>query len=197
MTNQKSAPINRSATGPFDVSEVENLDQALDFGAIKVIPVEGVEIRVEIEESTQRVVAITLELEQSTLQLQAFAAPKSEGVWNDVRSQLAESIRSQGGVAEERLGSFGLELFVKLPIQEDGTQVGTRLGRFIGVDGPRWFLRGLIAGAAMADSAAASRIESLYRTVAVDRGSEPIPPRELLTLQLPAGVVPPPRGAIA
>ncbi|MEN9992892.1 MAG: hypothetical protein RLY83_462 [Actinomycetota bacterium] len=193
----KSAPVNRAATGPFDVSEVTGLENSMDFGAIKVLPIEGVEIRLEIEETSQRVVAVTLELDQSTLQLQAFAAPKNEGVWNDVRGQLASSIESQGGVAEERLGSFGAELFVKLPIVENGVNVGSRNGRFIGVDGPRWFLRGLIAGAAMTDPAAASRVEALYRSVAVDRGAEPIPPRELLTLSVPDGIVAPPRGALA
>ena len=193
----KSAPLNRASTGPFDVSEVIGLENSIDFGAIKVLPIDGVEIRLEIEENSQRVVAVTLELDQSTLQLQAFAAPKNEGVWNDVRGQLAASIESQGGVAEERLGSFGAELFVKLPIVENGAKVGHRNGRFIGVEGPRWFLRGLIAGAAMTDPAAASRVEALYRSVAVDRGAEPIPPRELLTLQVPDGVVAPPRGALA
>ena len=192
----KSAPANRSQAGPFDIDEKHNLDNSVDFGAIRVFPIEGVEIRLEVEESTQRVIAVTLELEESTLQLQAFAAPKNEGVWNDVRSQLATSIESQGGFAEERLGSFGAELFVKLPIIENGSNVGSRNARFIGVDGPRWFLRGLISGAAMTDPAAAARIESLYRATAVDRGAEPIPPRELLTLKVPEGVITPPRSAI-
>lgn len=192
----KSAPANRASTGPFDITELLNLDNSVDFGAIRVFPVEGVEIRLEIEESSQRVIAVTLELEESTLQLQAFAAPKNEGVWNEVRVQLAGSIESQGGFAEERLGSFGAELFVKLPIVENGANVGSRNARFVGVDGPRWFLRGLISGAALTDPAAASRIEALYRSTAVDRGVEPIPPRELLSLKVPDGVIAPPRGAL-
>jgi len=148
----KSAPVNRSTTGPLDISEVTSgMEYAVDFGAIKVIPVPGAEIRLEVEESTQRVIAVTIDLEGSSLQLQAFAAPKNEGVWNEVRQQLSESILSQGGTAEERLGSFGMELFVKLPIFENGAPVGIRNARFVGVDGPRWFLRGLIAGAAMTD----------------------------------------------
>lgn len=194
----KSAPVNRAATGPLDISEVTNgLEYAVDFGAIKVIPVTGVEIRLEIEESSQRVIAVTLDFEGSSLQLQAFAAPKNEGVWNEVRQQLAGSIQQQGGTAEERLGSFGMELFVKLPVIENGAPVGIRQARFVGVDGPRWFLRGLITGAAMTDPAAASRIEGLYRSIAVDRGNDPIPPRELLDLKVPNGVIPPPRGALA
>ena len=193
----KSAPANRAQTGPFDISELHTLDNSVDFGALRVFPIDGVEIRLEVEEKSQRVIAVTLELEESTLQLQAFAAPKNEGVWNDVRTQLAGSIVGQGGFAEERLGSFGSELFVKLPIVENGENVGSRNARFVGVDGPRWFLRGLISGAAMTDPAAASRIESLYRAIAVDRGVEPIPPRELLSLKVPDGVIAPPRSALA
>jgi len=57
--------------------------------------------------------------------------------------------------------------------------------RFVGVDGPRWFLRGLFAGAAAADPAAAGPLEAVFREVVVVRGDQPIPPRDLLELRLP------------
>ena len=58
--------------------------------------------------------------------------------------------------------------------------------RFVGVDGPRWFLRGLFAGAAAADPAAAAPLEAVFREVVVVRGDHPMPPRDLLELRLPA-----------
>jgi len=58
--------------------------------------------------------------------------------------------------------------------------------RFVGVDGPRWFLRGLLAGAAAADPAAAAPLEAVFREVVVVRGEHPVPPRDLLELRLPA-----------
>ena len=193
----KSAPTNRSVAGPFDISEVLNRSQYANFGALHIMPQQDVDIRLEVEEGTNRVVAVTLEYQGSSLQLQAFAAPKSEGLWNEIRAELAASIKSQSGVAEEQIGAFGLELQVRFPLQDaDGNIVGNRSGRFLGVDGPRWFLRGLIGGAAIHDPTAASQIEAIFRSVAVDRGSEPVPPRKLLSLHVPDGVVTPPRGAI-
>jgi hypothetical protein len=54
------------------------------------------------------------------------------------------------------------------------------------VDGPRWFLRGLFAGAAAEDAAAAAPLEAVLREVVVVRGDHPMPPRDLLELRLPA-----------
>jgi hypothetical protein len=194
----KSAPSNRASAGPFDAAELGDLTNFVDFGAIKIQPVQDMEIRLEIEEATGRPVAISLDYQNSNLQLQPFAAPKSEGLWHEVRAQLTESIREKAGVVEERVGSFGLELVAKLPLVDDqGNSVGHRYARFIGVDGPRWFLRGMIGGAAINDPASASQIETLFRSVVVDRGTEPVPPRDLLALHLPAGVVTPPRPSLS
>jgi len=63
----------------------------------------------------------------------------------------------------------------------------SRVARFIGVDGPRWFLRGVIAGAGTVPGEAATQIEDLYRSIVVVRGSTPMPPRDLIPLQMPAG----------
>src|SRR5690606_34481394 len=47
----------------------------------------------------------------------------------------------------------------------------------IGVDGPRWFLRGVIGGEAASDPAAAEQVEDLFRLIVVVRGGSPMPPR--------------------
>ncbi len=57
--------------------------------------------------------------------------------------------------------------------------------RFTGVDGPRWFLRGLFTGAAADNPAAAAPLEALMREVVVVRGDHPMPPRDMLELRLP------------
>ena len=61
----------------------------------------------------------------------------------------------------------------------------SRLARFIGVDGPRWFLRGVISGEAAVDVAAAEQVEELFRSVVVVRGTAPMPPRDLIPLRMP------------
>jgi gas vesicle protein len=184
----------RSATGPFDVSEITSRDGYVDLGALLVAPSEGLQLRLEVEEATQRVVAVTMDLNGSSLQLQAFAAPKSEGLWDEIREQIGQSVGSQGGQVEEVQGQFGTELLAKLPAgAPDGSQ-GYRVARFVGVDGPRWFLRGVLGGAAAMDREAAAPLEALFRSIVVIRGDSPMPPRDLLQLRLPkdARMTPPP-----
>lgn len=183
------------SNGPFDESEISSRDGYLDLGALLVTPSEGLQLRLEVEEATQRVVAVTLDLNGSSLQLQAFAAPKTEGLWEEIRGQIGQSVGSQGGQVEEVEGTFGTELVAKLPSgMPDGSQ-GYRVARFIGVDGPRWFLRGVLGGAAALEREAAAPLESLFRQVVVIRGDSPMPPRDLLQLKLPKDAAPAPQPA--
>jgi hypothetical protein len=78
---------------------------------------------------------------------------------------------------------LGPELNAQIP-NSDGT---SRLAKFIGVDGPKWFLRGVISGLALGDTLSMSHMIDIYRSVAVVRGSSPMPPKELLELVAPAG----------
>lgn len=175
----------RASTGPFDVSEIENQDGYVDLGALLIPPREGLQLRLEVEEATQRVVAVTMDLAGSSLQLQAFAAPRSEGLWDEIREQIGQSVGSQGGQVEEIQGPFGSELIAKLPAStSDGSQ-GYRVARFIGVDGPRWFLRGVLGGEAALDRDVAAELEGMFRQIVVVRGENPMPPRDLLQLRLP------------
>ncbi|BAS08576.1 conserved hypothetical protein [Arthrobacter sp. Hiyo4] len=189
-----SVDAGRRVSGPFDVSEVSSREGYVDLGALLISPSEGLQLRLEVEEATQRVVAVTMDLNGSSLQLQAFAAPKTEGLWDEIREQIGQSVGSQGGQVEEVQGGFGTELIAKLPAgAQDGSQ-GYRVARFIGIDGPRWFLRGVLGGPAAMEREAAAPLESLFRKIVVIRGDSPMPPRDLLQLRLPkdASVTPPP-----
>ena len=82
---------------------------------------------------------------------------------------------------------FGAEMLTRLPAVTPDGKRGERIARFVGVDGPRWFLRGVISGAAvLGDEAAAASVEEVFRDVVVDRGDDPRTPRELLPMTLPA-----------
>jgi hypothetical protein len=121
----------------------------------------------------------------SELQLQAFAAPKHEAIWQDIRPEIMAEINAAGGASEEREGPFGSELLARVPAQPGNPASGFVPIRFVGVDGPRWFLRALFQGAATVDPAAAAPLEALIREVVVVRGDHPVPPRDLLELRLP------------
>jgi hypothetical protein len=183
----KSAPADRAANGPLDESEANPVRPYVDLGGVKVLPREGLHLRLEVEEGTKRVVAVGLDYANSTLQVQPFAAPRTSGLWHEIREQIAEQIARQGGTTTVREGSFGPELLAQIPVTTADGQAGQmRLARFIGVDGPRWFLRGVIAGEAAADPTAAAKVEDLFRSIVVVRGNTPMPPRDLIPLRMPA-----------
>ncbi|GAB3286230.1 DUF3710 domain-containing protein [Sinomonas notoginsengisoli] len=180
----------RAQRGPFDASEASTESGYVDLGSILVRPTDGLQLRLELEEATQRVVAVTMDLAGSSLQLQAFAAPRSEGLWGEIRAQIAQSVASQGGTVEETEGSFGPELLARLPADASGERRSYRAARFMGVDGPRWFLRGVIGGPAAESRDASAELEDLFRHVVIDRGESPLPPRELLPLRIPVEAAP-------
>jgi hypothetical protein len=183
----KSAPENRDVDGPLDESEANPVRPYVDLGGVKILPREGLHLRLEIEEGSKRVVAIGLDYAGSTLQVQPFAAPRSSGLWNEIRTQIADQIAKQGGATTPREGPFGPELVAEIPVAAGQGPAGTtRLARFIGVDGPRWFLRGVIAGEGAINPTAAAAIEDLFRSIVVVRGSSPMPPRDLIPLRMPA-----------
>ena len=183
----KSAPEDRAEAGPFDEAEANPVRPYVDLGGVKVLPRDGLHLRLEVEEGTKRVVAIGLDYANSTLQVQPFAAPRSSGLWHETRAQIADQIARQGGSTTVREGSFGPELLAQIPVAAgEGQQGQMRLARFIGVDGPRWFLRGVISGEAAVDPNAAAKVEDLFRSIVVVRGSTPMPPRDLIPLRMPA-----------
>jgi hypothetical protein len=183
---RKAAPEDRAASGPFDESEANPVRPYIDLGGIKVLPREGLNLRLEVEEQTKRIVAVGLDYADSTLQVQPFAAPRSTGLWDETREQIRQQIRQQGGRVEEREGPLGPELLAEVPVAGADGATGKRLARFVGVDGPRWFLRGVIGGAATSDTDAAARVEDLFRSLVVVRGGTPMPPRDLIPLKMPA-----------
>jgi len=131
-----------------------------------------------------RVVRVRIEVAGSELQLAPFAAPRSSGIWDEIRAEIVEQIHTDGGRADEVTGRFGIEVAAKMVVRSEGKS-GKRTVRFLGADGPRWFLRGVITGAAASDPSAAATVEDLFAGCVVDRGTAAMPPRDLLVMRLP------------
>lgn len=183
-STEKSAPLDRAEAGPFDASEANPVRPYIDIGGIKVLPREGLNLRLEVEENTQRIVAVGLDYAGSTLQVQPFAAPRSSGLWHETRDQIRAQVTQQGGRVEEREGPLGAELLAEVPAGTDAA-TGRRVVRFVGIDGPRWFLRGVIGGEGASSAEAAEKVEDLFRSIVVVRGAAPMPPRDLIPLTMP------------
>jgi hypothetical protein len=175
--------------GPWDLSEVEASDSYVDLGGLWLPGRDGMELRLEVEEESGRVIAATVQLGGSAVQLQAFAAPRREGIWDEIRKEIASSVTRQGGTADEVPGPFGRELLARVPTRTPDGRTAHQPARFAGVDGPRWFLRAVFHGEAAYEADKAAELESLVREVVVVRGTEAMAPRELLTLRLPEGAI--------
>jgi hypothetical protein len=169
-----------ATSGPYDLADLPADEvQRLDLGALRIPADGGLEIRVEVAEQGE-VAGVTLVNDAGQMQLGVFAAPRNEGIWDEVRQEIRVSISQQGGTVNETDGEFGPELAGMLPAQNGVTPV-----RFLGVDGPRWFLRGMLAGVPAQDESQAKPFLEVFRRVVVVRGSEPLPVRDPVPLQLP------------
>ena len=176
-----AAPARPATTGPWDPADGPDDRPRIDLGGMQVLVPEGVEVRVEVSPEGQ-VVAATAVDRGSQLQLNAFAAPRSDGIWEDVRAEIREALRGQGGSAEEVEGPLGPELRARIPGAQPGS---TTPARVIGTDCPRWFLRGMLTGPASTDAAQATRLLEVYRGTVVVRGNDAMAPRDPIPLRLP------------
>ncbi|GAA1779809.1 DUF3710 domain-containing protein [Streptomonospora arabica] len=184
---EKEADRHRS-DGPWDSAEEAPEAQRMDLGSVRIPVRSGIEIQVNVAPQQNRIIGVTLRTQRSALQVQPFAAPKSSGVWADMREELRSQVTSQGGKVEDFDGTFGPELRAVVPVagkkNEQGQQMGERV-RFIGVDGPRWVLHGVIRGEGASKPQAMAEVEELFQQIVVVRGDSPAPPREMLPIVVP------------
>lgn len=186
----KDADRHRS-TGPWDSTEDVPEAKRMDLGSIQLPMEQGTEIQVNVAQDAQgkqKIIGVTLVRGKSALQVQPFAAPKSSGLWDEMRGELREQVVKQGGKVEDHEGTFGPELKALIPVKgrknEDGKQLAQRV-RFIGVDGPRWVLRGVIRGEGASKPEVMAEVEQLFANIVVVRGDQPVPPSELLQITVP------------
>ena len=170
----------RSA-GPWDGAADYPQIPRMDFGSMLVPMHDGFDIQVNLDDQAGMWVAVVQR--DSALQLQAFAAPKTSGLWDEVRAEIADEVAKAGGQSEDADGPFGAELLARLTPGGPGTAPVPM--RFMGADGPRWFLRGLLTGPAAARRDLARPFEELFANVVVVRGDHAAPPRNALEIQLP------------
>ena len=190
--DDEPAPPDRTY-GPFDSGEVDLDDEAIakgriDLGALQVRVPPGMQLRIEVDQQSQRIRAATLVAGKSGLQLAAFAAPRSSGIWSEVSREIAADATKRGGTATATDGPYGPELKVVVPAKMPDGKPATQTTRVVGIDGPRWLLRGTFFGPAV-ERAKAGELDDALRDTIVVRGVEPMPPRDPLPLRMPAAAV--------
>ena len=169
-----------ATTGPWDEQDApDDPVPRLDLGALRIPIIDGLEVTVGLDADGHPVEA-ALRYGSSELRLALLAAPRTAGIWDDVRKQLRGTLAGQGGTAQDSRGRFGTELTARVPVHG-----GYQSVRFVGVDGPRWMLQATFAGPGATDPARATELEEILRGVVVVRGHGPMPVREPLVLTLP------------
>ncbi|MBE3015153.1 DUF3710 domain-containing protein [Microbispora sp. NEAU-D428] len=179
---REESPGPARTAGPWDADDDYPEAERVDLGGLRLPVGPGFEIQLSM--AGDQVDGVIVLVEESALQVNAFAAPKRSGIWDEVRAELAREVVAAGGSAEDRDGPFGPEIAAEVPVQ--GQAQGRQPVRYLGVDGPRWFLRAVISGRAAVDPEAARILEDVVRDIVVVRGDEPMPPREAIQLRLPA-----------
>ena len=185
------------AEGPYDIDEVdleadtEDDPPRIDLGSMVLTGFPGAELRLQVAEETQQIVSAMLVNGDSALELGAYAAPRSGGLWAELRDEIIESATEAGGSAALVEGPFGVELRRLLPVSTPDGEQGYQPSRMWVVEGPRWLLRGIVYGQAALEDGLESPVAELvaaFRHVVVRRGDEAMAPGDLLPLNLPEGM---------
>jgi hypothetical protein len=184
LRDSSASAAAQQESGPWDAASGFPDGDRMDFGSLLVPVREGFDIQVNLDEEAGIWIAVVYG--DSALQLQAFAAPKRSGIWEDVRLEIQGEVAKAGGTSAEADGPFGPELHAQL-VQAPAPDAppASQTLRFLGVDGPRWFLRGLITGPATVQPPLAAPFEEIFGDVVVVRGDHAEPPRKALDIALP------------
>jgi hypothetical protein len=186
VTPARPAGPLRADGGPWDAGEAHPERDRVDLGSLLVPRGENYEIQLVMAEQQGAWVRVGDGV--SEMLVQAFAAARRGALWDDIRGEIAADVASAGGQSEESPGSFGTELVAEVPAEPNRPETGLRQVRFVGVDGPRWFVRAMFEGPAAAGGAPAVLLEAVLRDIVVVRGEHPVPPRDILELRLPPEV---------
>ena len=182
--SQVVTPAMTRSAGPWDGAGDYPDGERIDFGSLLVPVREGFDVQVFVSEEDG--ISIAVVSGESGLQLQPFAAPRSSGLWHEVLPEISQEVAKAGGQSVEQDGPFGPELLARVvPQGAEEHDVPPQLLRFLGADGPRWFLRGLISGPAASDAQLATPFEEIFADVVVVRGEHAEPPRKPLEIRLP------------
>lgn len=178
--------VQSAGPGPHDAADVALEGRAYaDLGSLLISPPEGMELQLQVDETSGEVLAVLLANEEGAVEVRAFAAARNGDLWSDARREIAADAARRGGTATEQDGPFGPELAVVVPVTTPDGQSAVQPSRVIGHNGPRWFLRATVLGRPAVEPDAFGPWEVAIRGIVVRRGSEAMPPGEALPLQLP------------
>jgi Protein of unknown function (DUF3710) len=203
-----------------EVESIESTAESpkIDLGSLILTAVPGAELRLQVAEETGEIVWAMLVIEtvvdegfaelspteaqanasqkaqaySSALELAAYAAPRSGGLWAELRDEISRNATEAGGTASLGEGPFGVELRRLIPVTTPEGEEGYQPSRMWVAEGPRWLLRGIVYGQAAieedTDSRVVADVLSAFRQVIVRRGDEAMAPGDQLPLTMPTNL---------
>lgn len=166
--------------GPFDIDDFDDPAAAaqgrLDLGSVLIPMPEAGQVQVELTD-TGVPSAVWVVTSDGRFTIAAYAAPKTTGLWREVASELADSLRADVPNVTIEDGPWGREVV--------GVAQASGVVRFIGVDGYRWMIRCVVNGPTENADVLAEQARSALADTVVRRGDTPMPVRTPLTVALP------------
>ena len=178
-------PVDDEFDGPFDIDDFDDAATAamgrLDLGSVLIPMPEAGQVQVELSEVGVPS-AVWVVTPNGRFTIAAYAAPKSAGLWREVATELADSLRKD--VSEVRIedGPWGREV-IGVSNPEPNQPAG--VVRFIGVDGYRWMIRCVVNGPQENIAGLADEARNALADTVVRRGDQPLAVRTPLPVQLP------------
>jgi hypothetical protein len=171
--------------GPFDVDDFDDPATAalarLDLGSVLIPMPEAGQVQVELTEMGVPS-AVWVVTPNGRFTIAAYAAPKTAGLWREVATELAESLRKDVPKVSIEDGPWGREVVGVAKAEQDQLP---GVVRFIGVDGYRWMIRCVVNGPQDKIVALATEARNALADTVVRRGDTPMPVRSPLQVQLP------------
>lgn len=167
--------------GPFDIDDFDDPSVAalarLDLGSVLIPMPDAGQVQVELNE-TGAPSAVWVVTPNGRFTIAAYAAPKSAGLWREVASELADSLRKDAPKVSIEDGPWGREVV-------GSAGEGSAVVRFIGVDGYRWMVRCVVNGPFERITELSEQARNALADTVVRRGDTPLPVRTPLPVELP------------
>ncbi len=173
--------------GPWSLADAPGEARFVDFGALRIGAIDGLQMRAEFDAKTRQCGAVSVRSGDVQVQLQVIAAPRGESRWTDLRPRMADQLRAKGSQVSVDEGRYGPELAVLRPHKRpDGTIIAIPM-RVQGIDGDRWLLKVTSIGPSIHQESTRARVDALISRCAVARGEGAAVAGSVLTLTPPAG----------
>jgi hypothetical protein len=182
----------RRPNGPWDVSELDGSRPShtaprLDLGGMRIRPGAGMQVQMQVDQSSGKATSVLLVADNAALQLMATAAGKTKPLWPQTRRAVKADADRKRGTTQEGKGPWGPVLRMSIPATTSDGKTGVQPSVVLGIDGPRWMLRATMLGRAAVDQEQMNRMMAIVQDTVVVRGDAPMAPGELIEL------TPPPR----